>query len=249
MATRESIARTVHADAWEQHGLLRAGRGGRTGVLPGIRLMASGLPHPQWNNGDVTDPAAVDLAAVRAWYQPLGVPWGVRVPAGVPWPHGRFLFRKRLVLRDAGTVEAPPVPGLVVSTARTDDLVAVAAVAAAAFDGDPALEAAWIDPLLRAPEHATVALATLDGTPVATGSVLRTAGQAGPAAALAGVAVLPDAPEEAVRAVVGSWLLRHAFATGARLALAHPDTDAEAATLATLGLTPAGALDVYVDLA
>ncbi|QHT57000.1 hypothetical protein GXP71_13545 [Cellulomonas sp. H30R-01] len=246
------LARTVHADAWEQHGLLRTGRGGATGAAPGVRLMASGLPHPQWNNGDVTDPALVDVAALRAWYEPLAVPWGVRVPAGSAWPHGTFLFRKHLVLRDAGPVDAPAVPGLQVRVAGPNDLSTVVAVDAAAFDGDPALESAWIEPHLHAPGPVTVALASLDGAPVATGYVLRSDGHAGPAAYLSGLAAvpdLPDVPDRAVLAAVGAWLLRGAFTAGARVALAHPDTEEETVTLAGLGLAPAGALDVYVDLA
>ncbi|GCD20860.1 hypothetical protein CTKZ_24220 [Cellulomonas algicola] len=249
MDPRALLARTVHADAWEQHGLLRTGRGGATGVAPGVRLMASGLPHPQWNNGDVTDPALVDVAALCAWYEPLAVPWGVRVPAGAPWTHGTFLFRKHLVLRDAGPVEAPAVAGLRVRAAGPEDLAAVAAVDAVAFAGDPGLEAAWIAPHLHAPHAATVALATLDGTPVATGSVLRTDRQAGPAAYLSGVAVLPDAPAAPVWTALAAWLLGRAFAAGARVALAHPDDAEESASLEALGFTSAGALDVYVDLA
>lgn len=247
--TRALLARTVHADAWEQHGLLRAGRGGAAAAAPGIRLMASGLPHPQWNNGDVTDPAAVDIEAVRDWYAPLGVPWGVRVPAGAPWPHGTFLFRKHLVLRAAGRAATAPVPGLRIRAAGPDDLSTVVSVDAAAFDGDPVLEAAWIAPHLEAPDRATVALATLDGAPVATGYVLRTDGQAGPAAYLSGVAVLPDAPVTAVWPALAAWLLGRAFAAGARVALAHPDDATESACLDALGFATAGALDVYVDLA
>jgi hypothetical protein len=31
--------------------------------------MASGLPYPQWNNGDVIDPSVVDIDRVAAWYE------------------------------------------------------------------------------------------------------------------------------------------------------------------------------------
>jgi hypothetical protein len=44
---------------------LRVPYGGAFAELPGIRLMASGLPHPQWNNGDVTEPALVEVDLVR----------------------------------------------------------------------------------------------------------------------------------------------------------------------------------------
>jgi GNAT superfamily N-acetyltransferase len=246
---RTALARIAHADAWEQHGLLRAGRGGAAAELPGIRLMASGLGHPQWNNGDVTDPAAVDLDAVRAWYAGHGVPWGVRVPAGAPWPHGRHLFRKRLMLLDAGRLlPAPAVPGLRLRAAGPDDLGPVVAVDAAAFEGDPEAEAPWIRPHLDAPS-VTVALAELDGVAVGTAYALRSDGRAGPAAYLAGVAVLPAARGRGIAAAISTWLLEGALARGSRIAHLHPDTDAAARVYARLGFVEVGALDVYVDLA
>jgi hypothetical protein len=58
-------ARTAHGDAWQEEGRLRVPYGGAFAELPGIRLMASGLPHPQWNNGDVTEPALVEVDLVR----------------------------------------------------------------------------------------------------------------------------------------------------------------------------------------
>ena len=61
----------AEGDAWQVHGALRAG----ARSLRGIRLMASGLGHPQYNNADV--PAAdADVDGARAWYAALGVPWG-----------------------------------------------------------------------------------------------------------------------------------------------------------------------------
>lgn len=249
MSTPTGLARTAHADAWEQHGRLRAGAGGATAELPGIRLMASGLPHPQWNNGDVTDPARVDLDAVRRWYAERAVPWGVRVPAGAAWPHGRLLFTKRLMLLDlADLAPARPVPGLHVRAAGPADLDAVLHVDATAFEGDPAAEEPWIRPHLTA-AAATVALAELDGVPVATAYVLRSDGRAGPAAYLAGVGVLPAARGRGVAAAVSWWLLRRAADAGARIAHLHPDTDAAARVYARLGFVEVGGLDVYVDLA
>jgi tRNA-dihydrouridine synthase len=56
--------RAAHADVWAAHGRFREPAGGGDLRLPGIRVMASGLPHPQWNNGDIDDPAAVDLDTV-----------------------------------------------------------------------------------------------------------------------------------------------------------------------------------------
>src|SRR3954447_23890666 len=84
--------RVAHADAWEAHGRYREPSGGGVERLQGIRLMASGLPHPQWNSGDVLDGGLVDVSAVASWYDAKGVPWGVRGPQGMTWAHGRRLF-------------------------------------------------------------------------------------------------------------------------------------------------------------
>src|SRR6478735_8314663 len=115
----DTRVRTAEADAWQVHGELRAG----TRALHGIRCMASGLPHAQWNNGDVTATDA-DVEGARAFYARLGVPWGVRVPAEFPWAHGRLLFRKRLMGVVAEDFRpAPDVPGLTIEP--TTDLEAV----------------------------------------------------------------------------------------------------------------------------
>ncbi len=64
-----SRVRTAHADAWEELGRCSIRTGGGWSRLAGIRLMASGLPYPQWNNGDVIDPSVVDIDRVAAWYE------------------------------------------------------------------------------------------------------------------------------------------------------------------------------------
>jgi ribosomal protein S18 acetylase RimI-like enzyme len=239
--------RTAHGDAWQEQGRLREPYGGGAAELPGIRLMASGLPHPQWNNGDVTDGALVDLDRVRAWYAPLGVPWGVRVPAGAPWPHGRRLFAKRLMgltrLRPA-----PPVAGLELRAASSGDLEAVLHVDSVGFGSEPSAERPWVEPHLSA-DRVTVALAVLDGRPVGTASALRSDGRAGPAVYLAGVAVLPEARRRGVGAAMSSWLVGRAMASGAKLAHLHPDDDAAARIYARLGFVEVPGFDVYVDLA
>lgn len=246
---RDALARAAHAETWQTHGRIRAGRGGAVADLPGIRLMASGLAHPWWNNGDVTDPDLVELGAVRDWYARRGVPWGVRVPAGSTWPHGRRLFRKRLMLLDDGAlVTQPPVPGLRVRRATGADLDAVLAVDLAAFGGEPAASRAWLAPLLGSPV-VTVALAELDGAPAGTAYVVRSDGEAGPAAGLGGVGVVPAARNRGVAAAVGSWLLARAVDAGAGVTHTEPDTDGAARLHARLGFAEVGGLDVYVELA
>src|SRR5919107_1311530 len=203
--------RAAHADAWQEQGRLRVPYGGGVAELPGIRLMASGLQHPQWNNGDVTDAGLVDVEQVAAWYAGLGVPWGVRVPAGVSWPHGRRLFGKRL-MGLTRLKPAAPVPGLSVRAASPADLEAVLHVDSVGFGSEPSAERPWVEPHLKA-DRVTVALGLLDAEPVATAYALRSDGLAGPAVYVAGVAVLPEARRRGVGAAVSSWLVDPAIAS------------------------------------
>jgi GNAT superfamily N-acetyltransferase len=243
----EARVRTAHADAWAVEGALRAPYGGGAATLPGIRLMASGLPHVQWNGADVTGPGA-DLDGARHFYAERGVPWGVRVPAGMVWRAGRHVFTLPLMGLPARDLVPPAeVEGLTIRPAGPDDLETVLTVDTTAFGSDPEEYRGWTEPHLDA-AAITVALASLDEEPVATGYVLRSGGAAGPAAYLAGIAVLEHARRRGIGAAISAWLLDGAFADGARLAHLHPDSDAAARVYTRLGFTPAGALDIYVDL-
>lgn len=241
--------RTAHADAWEAHGRYRADRGGGAAELPGVRLMASGLPYPYWNNADVYDASAVDVEAVAEWYAARGVPWGVRVPAGAQWSHGRLLFRKRLMGVTPETFEPAAVPsGLQIREASPEDIAAVVAVDAAAFEEPPDQQRLWIEPMLSQP-GVVVALAELDGRPVGSGNCVVTDTQAGPCVYVAGIAVDPSAQRRGFGAAVSSWLVQQGWDRGARLGHLHPDTDGAAALYRRLGFVEVDGLDIYVDVA
>src|SRR6478672_8665095 len=160
-----SLVRAAHGDAWQVEGRLREPFGGGVTSVRGARLMASGIDHPQWNNGDVDDPASADVAAMRDWYATRNVPWGVRVPAGAEWPHGRFLFGKRLMGCDLTAFDPPIETEVAIRAAGPDDLDAVLHVDSIAFESEPDLERVWMEPHLSSPA-AEVALAELDGEPV-----------------------------------------------------------------------------------
>jgi len=237
----------AHADAWQAEGRLREPHGGGALDVRGLRLMASGLPQPQWNSADVTD-ADADLDAARAFYAERGAGWGVRVPPHIDWRHGRELLTLRLMALDAGDfTPAPPAPGVAIAAAGRDDLDAVLHVDATAFGEDPEVERAWLEPHLGAP-GVDVAVATLDGEPAGTGYTIRTDDHAGPCLYLAGVAVLPDARRRGVGAALSSWLLERGLAAGAELAHLHADTPDAARVYARLGFQDADGLDVYVEL-
>lgn len=239
--------RTAHADMWQVEGHVREPLGGGAVELRGIRLMASGLGHPERNNGDVTDPDA-DLDGARAFFAELGVPWGVRVPVGMPWAHGRRLFTKRMMgLLAADLRTAPEVPELRIALAGPADLETVVAIDSTAFEVDAAFQRPWIAPRLEA-AHAAVALATLAGEPVATAHTMRSDGRAGPCLYLGGVGVLEEARGRGVAAALSSWLLARGFAAGAELAHLQADSDEAARIYSRLGFVETAGLDIYVDL-
>jgi GNAT superfamily N-acetyltransferase len=240
--TRVQVA---HADAWEAEGRLRERHGGGALAVRGLRLMASGLPPAQWNSGDVTAPDA-DLDAARAFYAERGAEWGVRVPVGMRWHHGRRVLTLRLM-----ALEQPSAfrqsPGSEIRAATAGDLDTVLAIDAAAFGVAAGGERPWLAPHLGAPSF-TTAFATLDGEPAGTGYAVRTDGLGGPALYVAGVAVREEARRRGVGAALSSWLTKQGLRHGARLAHLHADTDAAARVYARLGFADTAGLDVYVDL-
>jgi len=257
MIVTAAQVRAAHGDAWQVEGTLRMAFGGGVTAVRGARLMASGIDHPQWNNADVDDPAVADVEAMREWYAGIGVPWGVRVPAGAAWPHGRFLFRKRLMGLALDGFGRPasnsPLGGqsrVAIRRARPDDLDGVLHIDSIGFQvasADADLQRQWIEPHLHG-EHVDVALAELDGEPVGTGYALRSDGRAGEALYVGGVTVLPNARRRGVASAVTEWLLDRGATAGAQLAHLHPDTDEAARIYARLGFVEVDGLDIYVDL-
>jgi len=214
--------------------------------------MASGLPHAQWNSGDVIDPARVDVEAVRAWYasraRGYGVPWGVCVPAGSPFAHGRHVFRKRCMALLPDRFRAVRAsPGVAVSEARPADVDTFARIDASAFKGTVEETLPWVTPHFGAPGFFVV-LATLDGEPVGVATAIHTDDRAGPCAGIFGVGVLEHARRRGIGGAMTSWLLERAFTQRATLAHLNPDTEAAARLYARLGFTETAGLDVYCDL-
>jgi ribosomal protein S18 acetylase RimI-like enzyme len=233
--------RTAHGDAWRTLGVAAVAE------LPGVRLMATGLPHPQWNNGDVDDPSAVDIGVVRDWYADLGLPWGMRVPAGAPWPHGRRLFTKRLMgLTPEAFIAAVGPDGVEIRAATRGDLDEALEVDTVAFDEAADVERPWLELLLRHPA-VTTAVATDEGGVVGVGSVTVSDGRAGRTGYVAGIAVLPRARRRGIGAALSAWLVATALSDGVGLCHLHPDTEDAARIYRRLGFAEVDGLDIYVD--
>jgi len=240
----EQRARTALADAWEAEGLLRESHGGTSADLRDIRLMASGLPHAQWNSAQVTGPHP-DIPGARAFYGERRLPWGIRLPVGMACTHGRFVVRLRLMaLRAPRLQPVQAFAGLDAARAGQDELESVVAVDAAAFGVDPEVDRLWVEPHLGAAEVET-AIAAIDGQAVATAYTVRTDARAGPALYVGGVAVAAQARRRGVAAAMTSWLLRRGLAGGAELAHLHADSEASRGVFRRLGFEEAGELDVY----
>jgi len=243
---------TAQADAWQAEGRLRASRGGGAIELDGVRLMASGLPHPQWNNGDVTDTSRFALDAVRAWYAAradgAGVPWGVHVPATRAFTHGQRLFRKRCMGLDRTEFRSVGAPdGVRFQAARGADLDRVARIDAAAFGNPVESNRLWLEPHLDAPGF-TVALAVLNDEAIGAANAILTDDRAGRSVGIFGVAVLERARRRGIGGALTAWLLERAFEQGATFAHLNPDSDGAARIYARLGFEETAGLDVYTDL-
>jgi ribosomal protein S18 acetylase RimI-like enzyme len=241
------LVRTAYADGWQAEGHLRQSVGGATNEVVGARLMSSGLDHPQWNSGDVHDPDAVDIEAVRSWYGGLGVPWGLRLPAGATWAHGhRILSRGLMGLTSDGHSPASSVPGLELRPATAADVDVVLAIDSSAFGSDPSAELPWTLPHLQSPDVDTV-LGLLDGIPVATGYAVRSNGLAGPAALIGGICVLPPAEGRGVGSALTSCLLERTYGQGALLATLQPETERASEVYRRLGFEAVDGVDIYLD--
>lgn len=238
---------TAHADAWEVHGRYREPVGGGVHRLPGIRLMATGLPHPQWNSADATGTTPIDIDAVRQWYDEKHVPWGVRVPLGAPWAHGRRLLSQRLMgVEPDGFRPASAPDGIKLRRASADDVDAVLAVDTEAFDVSDEMQRPWLAPILAQPT-AVVCVAEWNGSIVGGGHYVLSDGDAGPAAYVAGIGVATKARRRGIGAAVSSWLVGHGFSNGAGLAHLTPDTDEAARIYSRLGFVQVPGFDIYVD--
>lgn len=197
--------------------------GGGVARVRGARLMASGISRAQWNNADVVD-ESVDVDAVVRWYEPRGVPWGMRVPVEIELDVGEPLFVKRCVALLPGT------RGRAGEVRLEDDPRAYAAVEAAAFDYQPSAALEWVGPEFGHPGFRHW-VATVEGAPAAIGTTVRTDGDAGPAAYLTGLALLTGAPVAALAALVDT-AAADAFASGAAFVHANPSTAEEDEALA-----------------
>jgi GNAT superfamily N-acetyltransferase len=245
----EALVAAAHADCWQTLGELFAGRGGGNASFAGLTLMASGLPDPARNSGDVSDGAA-DVEAARAFYAAYAVPWGLRVPTWIPWSQGRRLAHQRLMgLERDGFRPLPAPPGVDLVSAQPAELADVLRIDSAAFACDPEQSRPWMEALLRAPDASVaVALARLDGVAVACGYAVsgRRAGRA--SVLIGGVAVLERQRRRGIGGALSSWLVQYGFDRGAQLAQLTPDDDRAARLYARLGFVETAGHDIYIEV-
>lgn len=240
------LVRTAHADAWEAEGRLRRSYGGGAARVRGARLMASGISVAKWNNADVMDEEP-DVEAMVSWYAAFDVPWGVRVPLEIELELGAPVFVKRCVaLRRAEFADRDaPRADVRVRRAAADEAGSYAALDLEIFGGDIAASRAWIEPEFAAPSVAHW-IASLGGSDLGIVTVIHTDADAGPAAYLTGLGVVPNRPREVILDALIATAARHAFSAEADLVHANPADDWEAAVFRALGAVEVPGLSVRV---
>jgi hypothetical protein len=203
--------------------------------------MASGIRTPKWNNADITD-EQVDLEALSAWYAARDMPWGLRVPLEFSLAVGEPLFVKRCMGLVASSAAEPGLRPLEhagaveVRRIRADERDRFVDLEVAAFDDDPATARVWLAPQFGAAgfDHWVAELA---GTTVGIATRVRSNELAGPAAMITGVAALPGADAQLVKAQLSAQISAEAVHAGPEATLVHvyPDDDEEAAAFAAVG--------------
>jgi hypothetical protein len=233
--------RTAHGDAWQVEGRLREPHGGGVCAVRGARAMASGIRTPKWNNADVTH-EQVDLEALSVWYGSRGMPWGVRVPLGIP-PGGRRAPVCQ-ALRGPGVVQRGRAQagafgragGVRVRRVRADERDRFVALEVTAFGDDPATARAWLAPQFGVAgfDHWVAEIA---GATVGIATSVRSDELAGPAVMVTGTAALPGADARLVKAQLSAQISAAAVHVGPGATLVHvyPDDDEEAAAFAAVG--------------
>ena len=237
------LAARVHvatADAWEQMGHRHESTGGGAGEVRGLRLMASGLPLPSWNNADLTG-ADPDLDGACAFYAARSVPWGVRVPAGAALTRGRLDLTQRDGLGGKDLRPARARERLQLRPAQAADADLVVALDAAGFDDDP-LVTRRVDRAARHSAGFDFVLAALGGDTIGTAFTLRSDGRAGSALLLGGVTVMPAARGRGVAGAMSSWCSVARLERGAEFAHLQCDTATAGRVYGRLGFAEAGEL-------
>jgi len=199
----------------------------------GARLMASGLPLPQWNNADVTS-ADVDREALVSWYEERGVPWGLRVPVELSLDLGTPLFEKHCYgLESAGCRPMEPEDGVVFRRAGPEDLERFAAAEGLAF-GDDDIVRRWITPVFGRSgfEHW---MAERGGDVIAIASAVWSDGEAGSAVMITGLDALKPRDIGQARGLAGAVLERAFSEDPGVLAHCHTVVDEDLAAFAGLG--------------
>ncbi|MCU1693034.1 MAG: family N-acetyltransferase [Frankiales bacterium] len=227
--TREREAVLQH---WRRDALTRPA--GAVLDLGDAQAHSTGIAVPQWNGlllRRVPEDAGL-YAEAAAWFAGRGMPYGVVVPEELDHaPPGATLRHDLPVLRRS-LADLPPLPRLAYDDAPT--AAVVADVQAAAFEDLPALDLAFVAPVLSAPWRRTVVVAE-EGEPVATACVSLGGERE---AVVFDVAVLPRAQRRGLGRAVTLWCLHEAASAGADLVVLNP-SDAGRALYAGLDFVPA----------
>jgi ribosomal protein S18 acetylase RimI-like enzyme len=236
--------RLAHADAWEMDGRARTQSGGGAVRVGGARLMSSGLPARQWNNGDVIG-LPVDVEAATRWYAGRSVPWGLSVPVEMDYAPGAFIFTKRLMgLEPAAFAPSAPPNGVRLRGAEPHELDAYAALDAQVFESPIEPLRSWIAGSFDVP-GCTHWLAEIHGRPIGILRAQRTDLDGGPCGTITGVGVVDGYRRRGIGVALTSHACAALFDAGVTLVHINPDTDAAASVYSRVGFREVPGLNVY----
>jgi ribosomal protein S18 acetylase RimI-like enzyme len=169
------------------------------------------------------------------------------VATGVNLSYGRYVLTRRLMALDPPAYQPVGRPAeLSLRVATPEDVEDVVSVDTVAFEEPVETDRPWVAPILSQPST-TVCLATIDGDPVGAGHVVVTDADAGPAAYLGGIGVLPHARSRGVGTAISAWLVDRGIEAGVDFLHLSPDTDVAARIYERLGFVETPGFDVYVD--
>lgn len=234
------------ADADQTQARVRANLGAVAKWTDGGHYFVSGIKNGHYNVAHVVDSGAFDLADASTWFAEHGAELALRTPKDVPVKGTQV--RSNVIMQVTADDLRHSTGQVPVRRATPDDLEGLVTVDREAFGpSDPTALRGWIAGHLISDDIVTGVI-ELVGSPVATGYVVLSEGQAGRTAQIGGIAVIPMMKRRGLGDRITTWLADYAFEQGAELVHLYTDSDIARRLYTRLGFREVGAFNVYVDV-
>jgi ribosomal protein S18 acetylase RimI-like enzyme len=234
------------AEADHTQAKVRAAIGAAAKWTDGGHYFASGIENGHYNVAHVLDADAFDVRDARAWFAAQNAALALRTTIDVAVKGTRVRHNVIMqVTQDDLRHSTGQVP---VRRATSDDLNGLVTVDREAFGpSDPEPLRAWIGGHLISDDIVTGVI-ELVGSPVATGYVVLSEGEAGRTAQIGGIAVVPMMKRRGLGDRITTWLADYAFDHGADIVHLYTDSDVARRLYTRLGFREVGTFNVYIDV-